>query len=456
MSAADYPTNYGGGDGDGDGGGSSSTMAKIGVLTLVIGIFSIAFLVFLTWAFAVIFDRYCCCLPGFQALNSDIFSQIDRGIIARKAGLWGVLPDERRDILKKLLVARPVTSDMIKEANSSESFEIAIDTAQSNRIEDKQKDGTEESEGRSEIVEMAKQNIVDDEISEKSRNDNSSKSDAGNKEQDTLEEDIEEGKKFPSTELITDEDHSTDSFSHEAKPMPVKNDIEEGEEKLKSMVELGEAESDSILTNAHKADNLQEIAAEESESSNPADDNSVDSSATSTSKAVTKEEKVKIADDTNESAHDAVVITAEDDIKEHDVACAICLNDYKEGDMILNGTSCEHIFHASCAMLWLEKHDHCPFCRKQMVTGNEFRQVAEELLSKKRIDELSRWGKQADEAEENNADNNEETGNDDDNERDEGEAITGSSQDDADDEETGNASATSNGNTDSSLAVQSE
>lgn len=95
MSASDYPTNYGG-NGSGSSDDESSSVALNVLLTFVIGAFSIGALVVLVWALATVFDRYCCCLPGFQALNADIFSQIDRGPIARKAGLWGVLPDERR------------------------------------------------------------------------------------------------------------------------------------------------------------------------------------------------------------------------------------------------------------------------------------------------------------------------------------------------------------------------
>lgn len=76
----------------------------------------------------------------------------------------------------------------------------------------------------------------------------------------------------------------------------------------------------------------------------------------------------------------------------HKTSCAICLNDYAEGDMVLRGKTCEHMFHRTCTMEWLYKHDHCPFCRQEMVTPAEFRETAIELLGEGRVKKLSMRG----------------------------------------------------------------
>jgi hypothetical protein len=76
----------------------------------------------------------------------------------------------------------------------------------------------------------------------------------------------------------------------------------------------------------------------------------------------------------------------------HDVLCAICLCEYEDGEMVLTGTSCNHLFHKSCAFEWLSNHDHCPYCRKEMITAAEMASAAEELLGQDRVLEMRVWG----------------------------------------------------------------
>lgn len=101
----------------------------------------------------------------------------------------------------------------------------------------------------------------------------------------------------------------------------------------------------------------------------------------------------------------------------HDTTCAICLNDYgmfvcddglaklvsllttnlslddvtEEGELVLTGTSCTHMFHKSCAFEWLAKHDHCPYCRMEMVTPEEMKCTAISVLGKSRVQSMSLW-----------------------------------------------------------------
>jgi Ring finger domain len=61
-----------------------------------------------------------------------------------------------------------------------------------------------------------------------------------------------------------------------------------------------------------------------------------------------------------------------------------------DGDIVVSGTSCSHLFHESCVFEWLAKKDHCPYCREAMATPSEMRTAAEEILGQERVSEL--WG----------------------------------------------------------------
>ena len=58
-----------------------------------------------------------------------------------------------------------------------------------------------------------------------------------------------------------------------------------------------------------------------------------------------------------------------------EVTCAICLDDFDEGDMLnsVEQTKCCHRFHQDCLIMWLEHHDVCPICRRVMVTDSDWR-----------------------------------------------------------------------------------
>ncbi|RWR90361.1 RING-H2 finger protein ATL80-like protein [Cinnamomum micranthum f. kanehirae] len=43
--------------------------------------------------------------------------------------------------------------------------------------------------------------------------------------------------------------------------------------------------------------------------------------------------------------------------------CAICLEDFKEGDRCQVLPSCKHMFHDRCVNAWLNKKKRCPTCR---------------------------------------------------------------------------------------------
>lgn len=73
---------------------------------------------------------------------------------------------------------------------------------------------------------------------------------------------------------------------------------------------------------------------------------------------------------------------------DHERVCCICLNDYVNGCSLLKSNGCVHLFHHGCAMEWIVKHDHCPYCRKDMVSPNMFRDAANEVLGKDVVESM--------------------------------------------------------------------
>jgi len=51
--------------------------------------------------------------------------------------------------------------------------------------------------------------------------------------------------------------------------------------------------------------------------------------------------------------------------------CPVCTDSYAPGDTIVRLPLCGHIFHESCALAWLTKHNSCPYCRKELPTDDD-------------------------------------------------------------------------------------
>lgn len=43
--------------------------------------------------------------------------------------------------------------------------------------------------------------------------------------------------------------------------------------------------------------------------------------------------------------------------------CAVCLNEFKEGEKLRIMPNCGHVFHIDCIDVWLQSNDNCPLCR---------------------------------------------------------------------------------------------
>ena len=46
--------------------------------------------------------------------------------------------------------------------------------------------------------------------------------------------------------------------------------------------------------------------------------------------------------------------------------CAICLEDFKDIDIIKAFYKCNHILHKKCLLNWLKKNNTCPFCKHDL------------------------------------------------------------------------------------------
>ena len=90
----------------------------------------------------------------------------------------------------------------------------------------------------------------------------------------------------------------------------------------------------------------------------------------------------------NKNETDGTTIQQADDT-DHYRMCSICLSPYEPGVRVMTGVQCQHMFHEACCQQWLLKHDHCPFCRKNMIWATDFRIAAMETLSPDRITALS-------------------------------------------------------------------
>ncbi|KAJ1397771.1 Zinc finger, RING-type [Sesbania bispinosa] len=51
------------------------------------------------------------------------------------------------------------------------------------------------------------------------------------------------------------------------------------------------------------------------------------------------------------------------------VECVICLEEFREGDMVKVIPYCTHVFHPECIDTWLAAHVTCPICRCAKLCG---------------------------------------------------------------------------------------
>ena len=56
-------------------------------------------------------------------------------------------------------------------------------------------------------------------------------------------------------------------------------------------------------------------------------------------------------------------------MKEDNKNCVICLEDFKNGDVVIY-LPCLHVFHKDCLLEWFRGHDFCPLCKLKLTSQN--------------------------------------------------------------------------------------
>ncbi|CAL1411354.1 unnamed protein product [Linum trigynum] len=53
--------------------------------------------------------------------------------------------------------------------------------------------------------------------------------------------------------------------------------------------------------------------------------------------------------------------------QEEQATCPICLEHYRDGDVVRRLPDCGQVFHQSCVDRWFDTHSTCPICRERVV-----------------------------------------------------------------------------------------
>jgi hypothetical protein len=272
-------------------------------------------------------DKFFSVTPGVLLLNRGS-AYGNNGIIARKAGLSGMTVDERNAVLNEMF---PTTS----YCKNPENKDTELTALKENDEEDIELGKSSEFEdtdlgGNDKDLLKQKQN-QDDELSIKSQ-EKASYCSGGEEEED------KEKKEDPDYSSSKDDDTEKNDATHEEVATETTVDMEEKKDGFfqnltGSFYNNTKSETDPI--------------------SNASDD---------------KESKTVIEDET----------------------CAICMEDYEDGDDVITGKNCTHIFHRECILEWLGKasNELCPVCREEMLTMEGMQKAAKKVLSEERIAEL--------------------------------------------------------------------
>jgi len=101
--------------------------------------------------------------------------------------------------------------------------------------------------------------------------------------------------------------------------------------------------------------------------------------------SITSHEEKSGADSQDGANNDFAILDSQEDLC-FGKMCCICLTAYQDGDLVMTGSQCAHIFHSQCCQEWLLKQDHCPYCRVEIVKASEFREIAVEVLGTARVE----------------------------------------------------------------------
>lgn len=60
--------------------------------------------------------------------------------------------------------------------------------------------------------------------------------------------------------------------------------------------------------------------------------------------------------------------------------CAVCLNEFQDGEKLRSIPNCGHVFHIDCIDIWLQNNANCPLCRTSISARPELRLPAVDSL----------------------------------------------------------------------------
>ncbi|XBI08776.1 hypothetical protein VPH35_136459 [Triticum aestivum] len=63
-----------------------------------------------------------------------------------------------------------------------------------------------------------------------------------------------------------------------------------------------------------------------------------------------------------------------------ELVCAICQDEFLQGQMCSEVPACRHLFHRDCIEVWRKSKTTCPLCRRSIVAGSEPVSVADDMV----------------------------------------------------------------------------
>ncbi|XBI36876.1 hypothetical protein VPH35_122316 [Triticum aestivum] len=62
------------------------------------------------------------------------------------------------------------------------------------------------------------------------------------------------------------------------------------------------------------------------------------------------------------------------------LVCAICLEEFQQGQPCSEVPACRHVFHRYCIDVWRRSKTTCPLCRRSIVAGSERVSAADDMV----------------------------------------------------------------------------
>ncbi|KAM3209207.1 hypothetical protein ACQJBY_063723 [Aegilops geniculata] len=63
-----------------------------------------------------------------------------------------------------------------------------------------------------------------------------------------------------------------------------------------------------------------------------------------------------------------------------ELVCAICQDEFQQGQMCSEVPACRHLFHRDCIEVWRKSKTTCPLCRRSIVAGSERVSAADDMV----------------------------------------------------------------------------